>query len=253
MSYDIFLYAKAFLERALATNLGDWTGADPISQPAIDGAIAAARGEGFGPAQAGGGSIELILDSDTALAELSIYPGEIAFTIPHGERAEKAIDLCRGLAKRIAEQHDLGFWDPQAGDDEEEDDTAVWIEALRSGDPAMRADAAVQLRGRDAGLVVGPLAAAARHDGVEEVRRLALESLGEIGEAAARAFDDVMACLSDASPIIQYWATFALGRMGPVAARALPALERLSASPEHGPRYGSLDAIRRIRERRSNG
>src|SRR5262249_26368422 len=144
-----------------------------------------------------------------------------------------------------------GFWDPQAGDDEE-DDTSAWLEALKSGDPAMRAAAASQLAGRDPQLVVGPLAAAACHDAVEDVRRLALESLGELGEAAAGAFDDVLACLSDASPIIQYWVTFALGRMGPIAARALPALERLSASPEHGPRHGSLDAIRRIRERQSH-
>ena len=249
MSYDIYLYDESFLRRALETNLDDWTGADPIPQAAIDRVVATAQVAGF-VAVPSETSAAFNLDTEAVFAELSVSRSEIAFTIPYGERAEASIELCARLARRLAADNALGFWDPQDGSLEgDEDDTEVWLEALRSGEPKMREVAAVQLAGHEARLVVGALATAARHDALEDVRRKALESLGELGERAAATVDDVIACLSDPNPVIQYWATFALGRLGPLAERALPALERLTHSPEYGPRYGALDAIRRIRER----
>lgn len=181
MSYDISLYAESFLRRAVATNLGDWTEADPIPPAAVNSVIEAAEGEGFvavpeSPEFAaflrGRGSeppIDFRLDTAAALAELHIHRGEIAFTIPHSERAEALIELCTRLAKRVAAQHGLGFWDPQVGTlDGEEDDTPMWLETLRSGDAKMREEAAVQLAGRDPRMVAGPLATAARSDVLED-------------------------------------------------------------------------------------
>jgi len=45
---------------------------------------------------------------------------------------------------------------------------------------------------------------------------------------------------------VRYWATFALGRMGPAARVALPALGRLRSDREDGPKYGAIDAIKRL-------
>ncbi len=253
MSYDISLYTKNFLEYALRNELGDWTQAEPIPQVAVDAVIEAARAEGFVP-EGAEPARSFTLDSEAAQAELHIHAGEIAFAIPYGTRAQASIELCTRVAKAVARQHGLGFWDPQRSHDlegEEEDDTPMLLELLRSGDQKGRETAAEMLGGRDAERVATALATAARNDALEGVRRRALESLGNLGEDAAATFEDVMACLGDSNPIIQYWATYAVARLGPVAERALPALEKLSQSSEHGPRYGSLEAIRRIRERRA--
>lgn len=57
MSYDISLYVKSFLECALASNLGDWTNADPIPRSAVEAVIEAARAEGFVPIPGGTKSV----------------------------------------------------------------------------------------------------------------------------------------------------------------------------------------------------
>jgi uncharacterized protein (UPF0147 family) len=126
-------------------------------------------------------------------------------------------------------------------------DVENWLIALRADDPELRREAASALAESKMASVVDALAAVAQSDAVEAVRCQALESLGNIGEDAALALATMVACLEDVSPLVRYWATFALGRLGVRAAGALPALERVATDPSDGPRFGAIDAIRRIR------
>ena len=246
MSYDISLYAKVFLERALASGQTDWTGADPIAEDAVHGALARVRAEGFVP----DGPNEHVLATDTASARFHVHPGELTFAIENGRRALASIALCQQLAQRIAEDHGLAVWDPQVGASpgDEDAETAAWCETLRTApSPELRVAAAQQLATGPAARVLGPLVDAAASDRSNDVRRAALESLGELGPAAAPAIARLLPLLGDASAPTVYWVTYALGRIGAAAESALPALESLTTRQEDGPRYGALDAIRRIR------
>jgi len=128
VSYDITLYRREFLKRAIENNLGDWTGADPIpdavmklvigsfqaagfvSQPVDESFADFLRQEGVVPGE------EFVLDTSTVLARMTVFPGQIAFSIPHGERSNTSVDFCVQLASQAAEQHSLGFYDPQEGE-----------------------------------------------------------------------------------------------------------------------------------------
>ena len=132
-------------------------------------------------------------------------------------------------------------------DGDDGDGAATWIAALRSPDPDLREHAAMQLGGYDASIATAPLMNAIKTDSGERVRCKALESIGDLGHDAAAAVEHVVLCLSDESPFVRYWATYALGRLGPTAARVLPELEKMTNDSADGPRYGAIDAIRRIR------
>ncbi|MEQ1841317.1 MAG: hypothetical protein ABL994_12980 [Verrucomicrobiales bacterium] len=128
MSYDISLYRRDFLKRAIESNLGDWTSADSIPasviesivstaeqqgfarEPVDDAFVAFCRQEGFKP------GLEFTTDTPTLLAQLSILPGQIAFSIPYGDRATASVDFCVRFARYLATTHDLGFHDPQEGE-----------------------------------------------------------------------------------------------------------------------------------------
>src|SRR5579871_2189444 len=47
MSYDMALYHRGFLKRAVETRMGDWTGADPISDDIIQAVFKTAEAAGF--------------------------------------------------------------------------------------------------------------------------------------------------------------------------------------------------------------
>ena len=131
MSYDISLYDRVFLRRALESGLGDWTGADPIPPAAVEALVRLALEAGFRRVEpdpdlvallAELGDVpaeELLLDTPELLAELHLHPGQLAFTVPYAERADASIALCLGLARAVAEAHDLALYDPQEGEDEE--------------------------------------------------------------------------------------------------------------------------------------
>lgn len=129
MSYDIGLYRRDFLKRAIETQLDDWLGADPIPEEAIQAAVEAAKADGFveatlrQPAGAAGtmGPLrcraELMKKTPTLLAQMHVFAGQIAFTIPYGPLARESVAFCTRLAKQIAETHGLGYRDPQTGEE----------------------------------------------------------------------------------------------------------------------------------------
>lgn len=47
MSYDISLYSAGFLRRAIESNLGDWTGSDPIAPETLAYLVEMIRTYGF--------------------------------------------------------------------------------------------------------------------------------------------------------------------------------------------------------------
>jgi hypothetical protein len=126
MSYDISLYEKSFLKRALEEKLGDWTGADAISDQAKETAIAAAESAGFVRREAdaelaeylaGRGltiTPEWLLDNDSVLVQLAVFNGVISFTIPYSSKADASVALSVSLAKRLAAECGLAFYDPQS-------------------------------------------------------------------------------------------------------------------------------------------
>jgi hypothetical protein len=128
MSYDISLYDRAFLRRALEEGLGDWTIADEIPPATRDGVVARAKEAGFQPgpppdpsfvefmrARGLEPSVEYVLDTPEAFAQLSIHDNQIAFTIPYSDRATAAIELCTRVGRAAAAELGLGLHDPQEG------------------------------------------------------------------------------------------------------------------------------------------
>ncbi len=134
MSYDVTLYHRDFLKRAIESNLGDWTGADPVPEEAKRALLAVAEGAGFVRCPADEAfndfarqegftpGAELILDTPALLAQLMIFDGEMAFSIPYGPRSTASVDLCIQIARRVAQEQRLGFYDPQVGEAIYEDD-----------------------------------------------------------------------------------------------------------------------------------
>jgi hypothetical protein len=130
-----------------------------------------------------------------------------------------------------------------------EDEVRCWISILRTGELEMRVTAATELGCAEHASAESKRAAIeALADALDQadVAVKALERLGGFGEAAASALVRVIPLLESPSPQVRYWATFALARMGPEAKAALPALERLLKDREDGPRYGAMDAIKRL-------
>jgi hypothetical protein len=128
MSYDIALYRRDFLKKAIEEKRGDWTGADPISEDVIRAFVAKAEAAGFVQSPTNEAfaefakqngvtpGVEFILDTQVCLAQLTVFPGTLAFSIPYGPRARDSVGFCIQIAKRAATDHALGFHDPQVGE-----------------------------------------------------------------------------------------------------------------------------------------
>src|SRR5262249_1463550 len=128
MSYDISLWDRGFLQRAIEQNLGDWRNGDPIPRNAVDSLIERAVAAGFVHApeipsfikfMRGRGLIaadRYVADDGSLLAELHLHDGQLAFTVPYGPLAEVSIHTCVTIARAVALEHGLGYQDPQVGE-----------------------------------------------------------------------------------------------------------------------------------------
>lgn len=119
-----------------------------------------------------------------------------------------------------------------------------FVTLLRDPDPATATSggAALIRLGADAiDAVRGQLADPA-------VRVAALEILATLGAAAAPVTDDLVGLLGDANEHVRGDAAVALGAIGPAAAKAVPALQKILAdgSGPAGPRYTAAYALARI-------
>ena len=124
MSYDVGLYRRDFLKRAIESELDDWLGADPIPEQTIEAAIEAAKAEGFVQATLKQPSVpgpltcraELMKKTPTLLAQMHVFAGQIGFTIPYGPLARDSVAFCTRFAKQLARTHGLGYRDGQTGE-----------------------------------------------------------------------------------------------------------------------------------------
>jgi hypothetical protein len=112
MSYDIYLYEKRFLQRALEDDLGDWTKADPFSEDKLRLIRDHLSKKGYVPQ----GDTDFEFPNDKWGLQASVFKGEVAFGIPYWDDADAAIERAHKDAKELAIVADLGFYDPQTGE-----------------------------------------------------------------------------------------------------------------------------------------
>lgn len=115
MSYAIGLYDKAFLEQAIAEDLGDWTKAPAIpreKQEAIEKRLIEL---GYKLEAASPICREWIHPKEGWGLQANLFSSEIAFSIPYWDDWENAVMEAEAVARQLAEELDLGFHDPQSG------------------------------------------------------------------------------------------------------------------------------------------
>jgi hypothetical protein len=112
MSYDVYLYEKRFLKRALDENLGDWSGADPIATERLEIVREGLKTKGY---KSPDNSEFEHPNADWGL-QVCVFSGEVAFAIAYWDDADTAIGTARADALAIARDANLGFYDPQTGE-----------------------------------------------------------------------------------------------------------------------------------------
>lgn len=128
MSYDISIYPKPFLKKAIEQSLGDWSNGDPICEKIIASIVTEIQSYGFTQDDVDPGFAafmkeereelgrEYTIETESLLAQASVFRGSVNFSIPFSDKADRAIEFCRTIAKQIADKHNLGFYDPQIGE-----------------------------------------------------------------------------------------------------------------------------------------
>lgn len=112
MSYDMGLYEKKYLQRALAEGLGDWTVADPIPEEKVRVIRERLVSKGYVSTT----ESEFLHTNPKWGLQFSIFKGEIGITLPYWDDADAAITVARADALELARDADLGFYDPQTGE-----------------------------------------------------------------------------------------------------------------------------------------
>ena len=116
MSYDIGLYQPDFLKRALAEGLGDLTDADPIAEQTLATVHQQLEEKGYVVESQSDLCCELIHPNSSWGLQVSIFGGEVTFSVPFGDEADQAIEVARRDAREIATLARLGYHDPQTGE-----------------------------------------------------------------------------------------------------------------------------------------
>lgn len=128
MSYNIDLYNRAFLERSIAEQSGDWTNADPISTELVEAIADACVVAGFKAELHPPGFVEFLshqgvtpsqdfsLLTSTMCAQMSIFPGSISFVVEASPVALASIEYCSNIARKLAADFNLGYYDGQSGE-----------------------------------------------------------------------------------------------------------------------------------------
>jgi hypothetical protein len=113
MSYDIYLYNKRFLDRAIERDSGDWTNADPLGEQALKTIRDRLAAKGYMLESEGADCQEYIHPNAKWAIQVSIFKGEVSFSIPYWDDAENAIIAACADAKEFATAAGLGLYDPQ--------------------------------------------------------------------------------------------------------------------------------------------
>jgi len=116
MSYDILLYQRAFLKRAIAEDLGDWTKADPIPEIVRTKIRQRLEGMGYAVESDRDSCCELIHANPSWGLQVDIFRGEVAFSVPYWRDADSAIQAARRDAREVAALAGLAYFDQQTGE-----------------------------------------------------------------------------------------------------------------------------------------
>jgi hypothetical protein len=112
MSYDIGLYEKRFLLRALQENLRDWTGADAIPLEKLRLVHERLKAKGYVALS----QSELEHSNPARGLQVSIFTGEVSFSLPYWDEVDAPIAVARADALELAMETNLAFYDPQTGE-----------------------------------------------------------------------------------------------------------------------------------------
>jgi hypothetical protein len=116
MSYDIGLYDKAFLKRAIAEDLGDYTIATPLSSKTIASVKERLLTLGYSVESDGVNCTEFIHPNSAWALQVAVFKTEIAFSVPYWDDADAAIAQAKRHARLLAQEFDLGLTDRQDGE-----------------------------------------------------------------------------------------------------------------------------------------
>ena len=115
MSYDIGLYQKSFLKKAVEEDLGDWTKADAIELAVREAIKDSLLKDGFILENDSTLSAELIHPNEKWGLQVCIFKGEVSLSIPYWDDAENAVEEAKRIARIIAREFNLGYYDQQDG------------------------------------------------------------------------------------------------------------------------------------------
>ncbi len=251
MSYDIELYEKNFLKKALEENMGDWTKADPITSSIIKEIKSYLISNNYQDTQDG---FEKTINN--CPIQVSIFDNSIAFNIPYCENCEDSISIAIEDAKTLAKKYNLGLYDPQNDEERESLSTEQFrklVDKLESENEEERNNAingaayyAADLP-NDAALYIAKKLA---HESIN-VRFAAATCLSEIGELAQPAIKEFVNGLKDSHEWVRSACALALGNIGPGASDAIRALEELTKDPSYGPGGRAREALMKIKKENS--
>jgi hypothetical protein len=128
MSYDVSLYDASFLQGAISSGLGDWTGAPVLPASAMSSVIQLALTNNFSQAprdpkfvafmesQGVVPSSDYQVSSGELRVNLQVFKNSVVFSVPPSNVATASVGFVRRIALQLAKEHGLGFYDPQAGE-----------------------------------------------------------------------------------------------------------------------------------------
>jgi|LakMenE01Jun11ns_1017448.scaffolds.fasta_scaffold9413159_2 hypothetical protein len=116
MSYDIGLYDKTFLRKAIDEDLGDYTVAPPLSLAVLASIKDRLLSLGYTIESDSVNCTEFIHPNDSWALQISVFQTEIAFSVPYWDDSENAIAQAKLHARLLAQEFNLGLTDQQDGE-----------------------------------------------------------------------------------------------------------------------------------------
>jgi len=116
MSYDIGLYDKTFLKKAIDDDLGDYTVAPALSTTTLASIKDRLSSLGYAIESENPNCTEFIHQNAAWALQVAVFKTEIAFSVPYWDDADNAIAQAKIHARLLAQEFDLGLTDQQDGE-----------------------------------------------------------------------------------------------------------------------------------------
>lgn len=116
MSYDIGLYDRAFLKKAIDENLGDYRIAPPFPPEVLSAIKERLINMGYLVESDGDHCTEYIHSNNAWGLQVTLFRTEIAFSIPYWDDADSAVAHAKADARNLADEFCLGLTDQQDGE-----------------------------------------------------------------------------------------------------------------------------------------